>query len=85
MDPVKLETARYATGDDHRFSVKVVGGVMPRTVNLVDVSFTNERGMEILLYDARGDAHRAIITPAAAANLIRRLAGYLATHHGGTE
>jgi hypothetical protein len=45
---------------------------------------TQQTGMEILLYDARGDVHRAVITPAAAANLIRRLAGYLATHHGST-
>jgi hypothetical protein len=82
MDPVKQETNRYLMGDvDNRTRPAPPRLPQPKPTNLVDATFTKERGLEIILYDAESTPHRSPITPAAAANLIRRLAGYLATHH----
>jgi 3-phosphoglycerate kinase len=80
IDAVKKETERYVLGDDQRFNTKPVAPTK-RATNVVDVTFTTQAGLEIILYDAEGAVHRSPITPAGAANLIRRLAGYLATHH----
>jgi hypothetical protein len=83
MDPVKLEDARYATGDvDRRIKPPKPITLQPRATNLVDAIFTHKRGLEVIIYDAEGVLHRCPITPAQSAALIRRLAGYLATHHG---